>query len=78
MEFELLAQDGRVLCAMDECCLCDRVVRVVDMDVFEGPGQTLRACVPCVVDLDAHCSADPGQPLPWELGADVDADREVA
>lgn len=65
--FDVLAQDGRVLCAMGFCCLCERCVPLEQLDVFEGPGQKAPACIACLAEFEQYCSCDSGEPLPTEL-----------
>lgn len=64
---EVLAQDGRVLRSFCVCALCDRLAPLCEVDVFEGPGQAVAACVDCLREFEQYLSADPGEPLPHEL-----------
>lgn len=64
---EVLARDERVLCVLCTCALCNRLVPLADIDMFEGPGQAVAACVECLHEFEQYLSADPGEPLPHEL-----------
>lgn len=51
----VLGRSGRPLCSLAECALCEQLRRPEELDVFEGPGQSVVACINCLAEFESWC-----------------------
>lgn len=55
MRIEVLGANGVVRAQWVVCSLCGRLTLPHEMDVFEGPGQSVPCCLHCLAEFESWC-----------------------
>ena len=53
MLFDVISREGKPLCALGTCALCDKVHPLHRLEVWKGPGQKLVLCELCTEVFEA-------------------------